>query len=105
MPRKLYPGEARKIRALLEMDYSDLEISRILHVAKSSVMNIRNEDQTYKTNKTFDERLCPDCRTPQNKWINTEDAEDYDINLTCEEKQKYDFVCPECNELINIDDL
>ena len=105
MPRKLYPGEARKIRGLLEMGYSDLEISRLLHVARSSVANIRNEDQTYKTNKTLNERLCPDCRAPQSKWINTEDAEDHDINLTYEEKQNYDFVCPGCNELINIDDL
>ena len=104
MPRKLYPGEARKIRGLLEMGYSDLEISRLLHVARSSVANIRNEDQIYQNNQTFNKRLCPDCVAPQSEWISTEDAEDYNINLNDVEKQNYDYICPNCNELIKISD-
>ena len=45
MSRKLYPGEARKVRAMLEMGYTDVEISRALHVAQSTISNMRNEEQ------------------------------------------------------------
>ena len=45
MSRKLYPSEARKIRAMLGEGFSDLEISRALHVARSTVTSFRNGDQ------------------------------------------------------------
>jgi hypothetical protein len=42
MPRKLCPSEARKIRAMLGEGFTDFEISRALHVAHSSVSDLRN---------------------------------------------------------------
>ncbi len=45
MSRKLYPGEARKVRAMLDKDFTDVEISRALHVAQSTISNMRNESQ------------------------------------------------------------
>ena len=51
MPRKLYPSEARKIRAMLGEDFTDIEISRALHVAQSTVTNFRNGDQVDSESK------------------------------------------------------
>ena len=43
MPRKLYPSEARKIRAMLDEGFTDFEVARALHVAQSSVSNLRKD--------------------------------------------------------------
>jgi len=50
MHRKLYHSEDRKIRAMLDEDFTDIEISKALHVAKSTVTNLRNGDQISSNN-------------------------------------------------------
>lgn len=45
-------------------------------------------------------KKCPDCGADISHFININET-----NVTEEQKQKYDFVCSNCNELINIDDL
>ncbi len=45
-------------------------------------------------------KKCPDCGANISHFININETD-----VSKEQKQKYDFVCSNCNELINIDDL
>ena len=44
--------------------------------------------------------LCPDCNTPKTEWININQIED----ASDDEKRSYDYYCPNCKELIKIDE-
>ncbi|MBA7496673.1 hypothetical protein ES702_07282 [subsurface metagenome] len=45
---------------------------------------------------------CPDCGTPKTDWINTKEAFKHEINLSYDEIAEFDYVCPECYELIKV---
>ena len=78
MPRKLYPSEARKIRILLGEGFSDLDISRALHVALSAVTNLRNGEQVDSNSESMDQgQLSSD---------NLEQESETDESLTEEEE-------------------
>ena len=45
---------------------------------------------------------CPDCGLDKSEWINVKEAYKYDLNLSKEEIAEYDYVCPNCYELIKV---
>lgn len=44
--------------------------------------------------------LCPDCNAPKTDWININQVDD----ASADEKRAYDYMCPECKELIKLHD-
>ena len=46
---------------------------------------------------------CPDCGANKSEWIEINHARENDINVTDEDIEEYDFVCPSpCYELIKV---
>lgn len=48
--------------------------------------------------KIVENKVCPDCGSPKEDWININQFP----NATEEERQEYDYVCPSCEELIKV---
>ena len=44
--------------------------------------------------------LCPDCNTPKTEWLNINQVDE----ATADEKRAYDYMCPNCGELIKINE-
>lgn len=130
MSRRLYPSEIQKIRALFGDGFTDFEISRILHIAKSTVTDFRNESQNNTTetnvkqpqeneieqdNETTIENdgypqkkpyrytevvKCPKCDTPKSEWITIEQALKQEYEIKEGYERFYDYICPKCRTLI-----
>jgi len=43
---------------------------------------------------------CPDCGNDKANWITTREAHNHEITLSYKEIEEFDYVCPQCNELI-----
>lgn len=44
--------------------------------------------------------VCPECETPKSEWININQVDE----ATAEERQVYDYCCPNCKELIRLNE-
>ena len=50
--------------------------------------------------KKIETLVCPDCGAPKSDWIKTDQAGFHGISVSEEQQRIYQYVCPDCHELI-----
>ena len=122
MPRRIDLTEDKKLRIADLYHNSNLSVGSIAEREDVSLRTVHNyKDYDYfqqpdnvseenmqhpdQTIEEYPEKKCPDCGTTKSEWVLLEQAEEYGIAVPTEEElEKYDYICPNCSELIKTSD-